>query len=142
MVLFKNQKKKAVLGICGLFLAAWLAGCGKEAVEKEEQTAVSESENAKGNDEKDSGEDEESEEAEEVEEEEALRYMELISVEDYYGDHSLYDVYAPIGNENEDGFVFYDGHGLSFYASVYNFDSTLRQGFINFTLYFEPPMVT
>lgn len=127
MVLFKYQKKKAVLGICGLFLAAWLAGCGKEAVEKEEQTAVSESENATENDEKDSGEDKEAEddkETEKVEEEETLQYMELISVEDYYGDHSLYDVYAPIGNENEDGFVFYDGHGLSFYASAYNFDST------------------
>ncbi len=56
---------------------------------------------------------------------EKLQYIERIEIEDYYGDHSLYEVYAPIGNENENGSAFYFEHGLGYSASIFKcFDSS------------------
>lgn len=49
-----------------------------------------------------------------------LQYMEKVKIEDYFGDMSEYEMYAPIGSENDDGFLGYYDHGLSFSAAVYN----------------------
>ena len=50
----------------------------------------------------------------------SLKYMEKVMIEDYYGDMAEYEMYAPIGSENEDGFLSYIDHGLMFSAMVYN----------------------
>lgn len=126
MKLFNRQKGKLSLGICIMLLAAGLTGCGNEAVEEETQDISADAESDEDEENSDSAEEAgaDKEEAEEQEEEE-LQYIELIEVEDYYGDHSLYEVYVPIGNANEYGFVSYFDHGLDFYASVYTgFDSS------------------
>lgn len=49
----------------------------------------------------------------------ALQYMKKYMVEDVYGDGSSYEVYAPEGSENSDGFLSYIDHGISFFASVF-----------------------
>lgn len=49
-----------------------------------------------------------------------LTYLEEYQIEDFYGDGKEYPLYAPKGGDNEDGFYFYDEHGVSFTASVYN----------------------
>lgn len=54
------------------------------------------------------------------EEIESLTYIERISVEDYYGDKSMYDVYGPKGSQCENGYVSYIEHGLFYSASAYN----------------------
>lgn len=43
-----------------------------------------------------------------------LQYMQKYMLEDIYGDGSSYEVYAPDGSENSDGFLSYFGHGISF----------------------------
>lgn len=116
-----------------LLTAAFISGCGKGDAGKEAEEA---SVDAGGGEESADGTESDGKEADTDEttaadetdadaiEETVLQYMELISVEDYYGDHSLYDVYAPIGNSVEDGFAFYSDHGLTYSASAYNFGST------------------
>lgn len=54
-----------------------------------------------------------------------MQYVELVAVEDYYGDKALYDVYAPIGSSNEDGMVFYYDHGLTFSATACDMESAI-----------------
>lgn len=49
-----------------------------------------------------------------------LQYMQKYMLEDIYGDGSSYEVYAPDGSENSDGFLSYFGHGISFFAAVYS----------------------
>ena len=127
MKLFNTQKGKLSFGICMMLLAAGLTGCGKESVEEETQEISADEESDEGEESADSTEeaDADKEEAEEPEEEE-LQYIELIEIEDYYGDHSLYELYVPIGNENEDGYAYYFDHGLSYYAMVYGgYDSSV-----------------
>ncbi len=58
-----------------------------------------------------------------AEKERKLTYIELTQVEDYYGDKSMYDVYAPKGNSNENGYIFYSDHGLNFGAYSMNYGS-------------------
>ncbi|MDE5597842.1 MAG: DUF1266 domain-containing protein [Lachnospiraceae bacterium] len=126
MKLFNRQKEKLSLAICMMLLAAGLTGCGKEAVEEEapEISDNMESDESKENTDIEEAADVDKEETEEQEEEE-LQYIELIEIEDYYGDHSLYELYVPIGNENEDGYAYYFDHGLSYSAMVYGgFDSS------------------
>ncbi|MCM1088477.1 MAG: hypothetical protein NC419_09990 [Muribaculaceae bacterium] len=53
----------------------------------------------------------------------ALQYVEKTEVEDYYGDGAHYDIYAPKGSSNEDGFVSYFEHGLLYSGSACNFGS-------------------
>lgn len=122
-----SQRKRFWAFICMMLMVVGAAGCGSGSSTKEEQAVHADDEEEEKepdtNDEEDNTEEEEKEEPEEPEEE-ALQYIELIEVEDYYGDNSLYDVYVPIGNENEDGFVSYFGHGLSYFASVYNLGSS------------------
>lgn len=131
MRLFNRQREKLGLGICMLLLAAGLAGCGNAAGEdrqEDEQTAEAETEenapDAKVGEKEDAETDETSKEEADEPEEEPLQYLELIEIEDYYGDHLFYDVYVPVGSENEEGFVSYYDHGISFYASVYNLGSS------------------
>lgn len=49
----------------------------------------------------------------------SLQYMKKYIVEDVYGDGSSYEVYAPDGSDNSDGFLSYIDHGISFFASVF-----------------------
>lgn len=49
----------------------------------------------------------------------SLQYMKKYMVEDVYGDGSSYEVYAPDGSDNSDGFLSYINHGISFFASVF-----------------------
>lgn len=67
------------------------------------------------------------------EEIENLTYIEVISIEDYYGEHLMYDIYGPKESENKEGFVSYFGHGLYYSAMVYNMgsDSFLYMSFDN-----------
>lgn len=52
-----------------------------------------------------------------------LTYIEVISIEDYYGDKLMYDIYGPKESENKEGFVSYFGHGIFYSAMVYNMDA-------------------
>lgn len=52
------------------------------------------------------------------EEKAALQYVEKITLEDYYGDKTEYEVYVPKDATKGDGFVFFIDHGLNFYATV------------------------
>lgn len=70
----------------------------------------------------DSGEQEEAERfsGEEIKN---LKYIEVIEVDDYYGDKSLYEIYGPKESENSDGYISWFGHGLFYNACVYNVGS-------------------
>ncbi|MCM1192763.1 MAG: hypothetical protein NC123_14160 [Butyrivibrio sp.] len=57
----------------------------------------------------------------------AFQYIELTEIEDFYGDNSMYEVYAPMGNSNEDGNIFYYGHGLTYNACVYGYGFELNE---------------
>ncbi|MDE6404796.1 MAG: hypothetical protein K2M20_03985 [Lachnospiraceae bacterium] len=50
----------------------------------------------------------------------ALQWVKKYAVEDVYGDGASYEIYAPDGSENSDGFVSYIDHGINFFASVYS----------------------
>lgn len=50
----------------------------------------------------------------------ALSYMKKYMVEDFFNDGETYEVYAPDGSDNTDGFLGYIDHGISFFASVYS----------------------
>lgn len=52
-----------------------------------------------------------------------FEYIELTEVEDFYGDKSMYQVYAPKGNRSENGIISYSDHGLAFYAYPCNYGS-------------------
>ena len=54
---------------------------------------------------------------------EKLKYIEVIEVEDFYGDKSMYEVYAPKESDSSDGYVSWYGHGLFYNASVYSMGS-------------------
>ena len=126
MKLFNRQKGKLSLAICMMLLAAGLTGCGKEAVEEETPEISADTESGEDEENADSAEetDADTEEEEEPEEEE-LQYIELIEIEDYYGDNSLYELYVPKENENKDGYVYYSDHGLSYSAMVFGgYDSS------------------
>lgn len=49
-----------------------------------------------------------------------LTYLEEYQIADFYGDGKEYSLYAPKGGDNEDGFFFYNEHGVHFTAFVYN----------------------
>lgn len=51
----------------------------------------------------------------------SLQYIEKNAIEDYYGDHTEYQAYVPIGTQIEDGLASYFGHGLTYHASAANF---------------------
>lgn len=118
-----------------LVAALVLAGCGAaENVEEkapvetaeaaEETTSAEETAEAV----EDAGEADETPMAEEAGEEPEnlepdptnLTYLEEYQIEDFYGDGKEYPLYAPKGGDNEDGFFFYDEHGVHFTAFVYN----------------------
>lgn len=48
-----------------------------------------------------------------------LTYVEKISIEDYYGDKAVYDMYGFKDSEIQDGFVSYFGPGLDYFAMVH-----------------------
>lgn len=60
---------------------------------------------------------------EKISDEEAasLQYMEKVLIEDYYGDKTEYEMYAPIGSDNKEGYLGYIDHGLMFSAMVYSY---------------------
>lgn len=47
-------------------------------------------------------------------------YLEEYQISDYYGDGKKYELCAPKGGENADGFFYYWEHGVVFTASVFN----------------------
>lgn len=49
-----------------------------------------------------------------------LTYLEEYQIEDFYGDGKEYSLYAPKGGDNTDGSFYYDDHGITFTASVFN----------------------
>ncbi len=50
----------------------------------------------------------------------SLQYMEKVLIQDYFGDAAEYEMYAPVGSENEEGFLSYFDHGLMFSAMVFD----------------------
>lgn len=66
-----------------------------------------------------------------------LTYVEKISIDDYYGDKSVYDIYGFKGSENDMGYVSYFGPGFYYSAMVYPMgsDSFLYLSFEEFVQY-------
>ncbi len=62
---------------------------------------------------------------EKISDEEAasLQYMEKVMLENYYGDKTEYEMYAPIGSYKLNGTLSYFEHGLMFSAAVYNYET-------------------
>lgn len=62
---------------------------------------------------------------EKISDEEAasLQYMEKVMLENYYGDKTEYEMYAPIGSDKLNGTLSYFDHGLMFSAAVYNYET-------------------
>ena len=60
---------------------------------------------------------------EKISDEEAasLQYMEKVMIEDYYGDMTEYEMYAPIDSDKREGYLGYIDHGLMFSAMVYSY---------------------
>lgn len=54
----------------------------------------------------------------------AFTYLEPVMIEDTYGDMAEYEIYAPKDSSNEDGLLFYSGHGLTFSAHVSDYSNT------------------
>lgn len=111
-----DRKKSVLSWISVMMTVCTIAGCGNlqsskvNEPESEEQTTA-----------------EVKEENETVEmisvEEEILpeyRYLETMMIEDYYGDHTEHEMFAPVGSNCENGFLSYYDHGLSLFASVYS----------------------
>lgn len=68
----------------------------------------------------------------------ALQYVESIMIEDYYGDMSEYEAFAPVDTEIDDGYVYYFGHGLTYSASVFNMGSrALLQQYMDSMMEFD-----
>ncbi len=115
-------KKLSKLTIAMAVAAQALVGCGAagNAGQENETTAAAETETA--------GEPELSESVpndgrgELISDEDAaaLAYMKKYMVEDFFGDGASYEVYAPDGSDNTEGFLSYIDHGISFFASVYS----------------------
>lgn len=141
---WKKQKKKLFLPISIFLLSIMLMGCGKEPARESGKELAREDDKeltqegdkkpareddkqlAQGGDEQPAHEDDKQpEEIAELSDEElsALQYIEKTVVEDYYGDMSEYDIYAPKDNTNEDGYVFWFDHGLSYSASAISLGS-------------------
>lgn len=127
MKILTKQKMKVLMPVYALFMAAALAGCGKAADNEKEQPPISDAGEEGGAEELSAKEDGDDEIVADSSGEELsdLQYIELTKVEDYYGDKSEYDVYAPKGNSNEDGFIFYSEHGLTFSASAIDLGSAM-----------------
>lgn len=100
-----------------LFTVA-MNGCGND--DSAELTAEIEDDSVGAKNKTDTEKKVEKDSADSSEESFELQYIELTEIEDFYGDKSMYKVYAPTGNSNEDGFLFYYDHGLTFAASAYN----------------------
>lgn len=118
MKFLKGQKIKAIVVVL-LFMMA-MSGCGNTG--KPEQAVETADHAAEEKNEKETEGEKEDTLKDPVEAEPELKYMELTEVEDYYGDKSVYKVYAPGGNSIENGLLFYSDHGLTFCASVYGSD--------------------
>ncbi len=50
----------------------------------------------------------------------SLQCVKKYMVEDVYGDGNSYEVYAPDGSENDEGYLSYIDHGIVYFASVYS----------------------
>lgn len=48
------------------------------------------------------------------------QYVEKVMIEDYYGDRTEQEIYAPMGSQYDSGFLFYYDHGLIFSANTYS----------------------
>lgn len=107
--------RKLVVRIAILTMLSALAGCGttteeNDSAETDTDAKASADTVNRGSREKISDE-----------ETASLQYMEKVMIEDYYGDMTMYEMYAPIGSDNKEGFLSYIGHGLMFSAMVYNY---------------------
>lgn len=133
MEILKNRKIKILMPMCALLAATALAGCGKAPAMDNGQASLSDYRKSVSDEEKAATKAETGEAAEGAlgEDLSKLQYIELTTVEDYYGDKSEYEVYAPKGSSNEEGFIFYNEHGLTFSASACDLGfSTFMQDYL------------
>lgn len=107
-----------------LLLALVPAGCGRKAVQEDEdgQSVVSPVADEKEDDAPASAEP-----LKELTEEElaALQYAEIITVVDSYRNKAKFKAFAPKGAKNDDGFVFNNAHGLTYSAYDINIGTDL-----------------
>lgn len=112
-----KRPKMKMLFIMLLCMAA-MNGCGND--DSTELTAEIENDAVGAKNKTDTDKEVENDPADSAKESLEFKYIELTEIEDFYGDKSMYEVYAPKGNSNEDGFLYYYDHGLTFVASVYS----------------------
>lgn len=122
MKLFKRQEMKLLI-IVLLFMIS-VNGCGNASQAEQAADIGDSAVSAETKAEKQETEKQEAEEAA-ASADDAFEpnYIELTWIEDFYGDKSKYEIYAPKGNSNSDGFLFYYDHGLTFAATVHIYDS-------------------
>lgn len=112
----KRQKIKAIAVIL-LFMMV-ISGCGSAGQsEQAVETGDSASDEKAGN-----KTDEKEDTADFPEKLSEFQYIEATEIEDYYGDKSMYKIYVPRDSSNEEGYISYYDHGLSFFASVHNYE--------------------
>lgn len=123
-----ERKIKILLMV--LLITAVFTGCNQKTEYEDEHSAISydsddDVNTAEASETDKSGNTQTAEEREAFSEEEIknLTYIEKISIEDYYGDKAVYDMYGFKGSENEDGYVSYFGPGFSHSAMVYSMGS-------------------
>ena len=72
------------------------------------------------------------------EEQAALKYVEKVTLDDYYGDKTEYEVYVPKDAQRGEGYISFIEHGLNFFVSVVNvgYDEFLDE-YLNGTVQFD-----
>ena len=68
----------------------------------------------------------------------ALQYVEKVSLDDYYGDKTEYEVYVPKDAQRGEGYISFIEHGLNFFVTVVNvgYDEFLDE-YLNGTVQFD-----
>ena len=68
----------------------------------------------------------------------ALQYVEKVTLDDYYGDKTEYEVYVPKDAQRGEGYISFIEHGLNFFVSVVNvgYDEFLDE-YLNGTVQYD-----
>lgn len=119
------RKKNLLLLLGALTIAVALAGCENEDTDSSGDSSrhrKESSENAKNDSDKAQQDGADGTDADLKKEKPSFTYLEPIMIEDIFGDMAEYEVYAPKGSSYGDGQVYYNEHGLTFFAYASSYE--------------------